>query len=332
MTLLSIIVPVFNKVNYIDGTIQSILSQSFTNYELILVNDGSTDGSDAKCEEYKNLDKRITVIHQLNGGVSSARNAGIAAANGDYIGFIDADDTIEPDMYELLIQNALRFDADISVCRMKVIFDDKLVTTSEQEEVHTYDNNQALSMCLKGELDRSANNKIYKSSIIKSIHFQGRIYEDILFTCKAFIVSQNTVFQNSVKYNYILRHNSTSLTKFNPAYGETIAVSSTIVDLVSQTRDPKLVLEAKAFDFLTNLSLLNLILLSNKNLYETEYKKVLGTLRSYSALLREPNWISQKHKVAYYLFFLNPGIYKYAMNLYCIFAKSDVLKRATHPQ
>src|SRR5689334_18976624 len=119
MAYLSIIVPVYNKENYIDECIESILRQSFTDFELIIINDGSTDGSALKCKKYAAKDSRVVVIDQPNAGVSSARNRGLSLAKGTYTGFVDGDDSIDSDMYELLVKNARTFDADFSACRIR---------------------------------------------------------------------------------------------------------------------------------------------------------------------------------------------------------------------
>ena len=106
MPKISIIVPIYNVEKYLDKCIKSILNQSFEDFELILVNDGSTDSCGVICDKYKKLDGRITVIHKANGGLSSARNAGIDIARGEYIGFVDSDDYIHEKMYEILYNNA----------------------------------------------------------------------------------------------------------------------------------------------------------------------------------------------------------------------------------
>jgi glycosyltransferase involved in cell wall biosynthesis len=107
MAFLTIIVPIYNKEGYIDATIVSILAQSFADFELLLIDDGSTDNSAQRCAHYAAMDKRVQVIKQANQGVSQARNVGLRLSTGTYIGFIDGDDVIEPDMYEMLINNAL---------------------------------------------------------------------------------------------------------------------------------------------------------------------------------------------------------------------------------
>lgn len=120
MPKISIIVPIYNVEKYIEKCIQSILNQTFSDFELILVNDGSTDSCGEICDKYKKLDDRIIVIHKVNGGLSSARNAGIDIARGEYIGFIDSDDYIHEKMYEILYNNAITYNSDIVICKKEM--------------------------------------------------------------------------------------------------------------------------------------------------------------------------------------------------------------------
>ncbi|MEH7226821.1 glycosyltransferase, partial [Bacillus sp. JJ1566] len=118
---ISIIVPIYNVENFLQSCIDSILEQTLKNFEVILVNDGSTDSCGELCNYYAQIDTRIKVIHKKNGGVSSARNAGLNIAKGKYIAFVDPDDTIEPMMYCELIKTAKKFNADIVVSPIKSI-------------------------------------------------------------------------------------------------------------------------------------------------------------------------------------------------------------------
>ncbi|MDU2552528.1 MAG: glycosyltransferase family 2 protein, partial [Staphylococcus epidermidis] len=115
MSEISIIVPVYNVENYLKKCVESILSQTFTDFELLLVDDGSTDSSGEMCDELKRLDERIKVIHKENGGLSSARNAGIDVAKGKYLTFVDSDDYIDTHMLEVLYKNMVHEDADLSI-------------------------------------------------------------------------------------------------------------------------------------------------------------------------------------------------------------------------
>ena len=121
MNLISIIIPVYNVEKYLAKCLDSVLNQTYKNLEIILVDDGSKDNSGAICDEYAKRDNRIIVVHQKNSGVSKARNLGMSMATGDYIGFIDSDDTIEANMYEVLLKNAIESGAEISYCGLKQI-------------------------------------------------------------------------------------------------------------------------------------------------------------------------------------------------------------------
>ena len=112
---ISIIVPVYKVEAYLDRCVQSILNQTFSDFELILVDDGSPDRCGQMCDAYAQGDRRVRVIHKKNGGLSDARNAGIDAARGEYLGFVDSDDEIAPDMYESLLQNLVHEKADMSI-------------------------------------------------------------------------------------------------------------------------------------------------------------------------------------------------------------------------
>ncbi len=124
MKKLSLIIPIYNAGEYLHKCILSVLSQTYTDFDLILVNDGSTDDSGMICDEYASKDSRVKVIHKENEGVSIARNVGIKAATGKYIGFIDSDDWIEPNMYECLLSEAERTDADIVMCDATTVYSD----------------------------------------------------------------------------------------------------------------------------------------------------------------------------------------------------------------
>ena len=114
--LISIIVPVYNVEKYLSKCIDSIINQTYKNIEIILIDDGSTDSSGAICDKYALVDSRIHVLHIENSGVSNARNVGLNHATGDYIGFVDSDDYIEPNMYELLLEELIADDVDVVQC------------------------------------------------------------------------------------------------------------------------------------------------------------------------------------------------------------------------
>ena len=122
--IISVIVPCYNAENELERCVKSICAQDYRGLEIILVDDGSTDGTLAAARNLANQDPRIVCIHKENGGVTSARLAGIQAAGGEWIGFVDGDDEIEPDMYSRLLANAMSSGAEISHCGFKMVFED----------------------------------------------------------------------------------------------------------------------------------------------------------------------------------------------------------------
>lgn len=326
MPLLSIIVPVYNKGKYIVESIDSILSQSFRDFEIIFVNDGSTDNSRAICEQYKIKDKRIIIIDQCNKGVSEARNAGIELAVGQYIGFIDCDDTIDANMFQSLITNAQAYDADISGCGMSILYEKKIKKGSWSGQISLYDNEKGISACLLGKLERSANNKIYKAWIAKSIRFEGSIFEDVFYSFKACCMAIKTVYQDVPMYYYKVRDNSVSVSKFSARYMQAIQVSNKIVELMlhkNQTHQR----EAMIFDLATNIFILNLILVSSKKTFFEEYQLILSNLKSYSNFVSKSKSLNLKYRLAYKLFQFNEVLYTYAILGYSMVAGNELMKR-----
>ncbi|WP_154064713.1 glycosyltransferase family 2 protein, partial [Enterococcus faecalis] len=133
MPKISIIVPVYNVEKYLEKCVRSILAQTFTDFELILVDDGSPDSSGAMCDQFAEQDQRVKVIHKENGGLSDARNAGIEIATGEYLGFVDSDDYIADDMYELLYTNIVKEDADLSICGIYDVYEGKEPVEKQQQ-------------------------------------------------------------------------------------------------------------------------------------------------------------------------------------------------------
>lgn len=172
---ISIIVPVYNVEKYLERCLDSILSQSFNAFELILVNDGSTDNSYKICEKYSYNDKRIKLINKENGGLSSARNAGIEASQGEYIGFIDSDDYIDKFMYEILYNYAEKNKSDIVICKYKKVdanFGMNENLNYNVEEIN-YSNFQALNQLYEENNIEFVVmwNKLYKRSLFDNIKF-----------------------------------------------------------------------------------------------------------------------------------------------------------------
>ena len=200
---LSIIVPIYNVEKQLDVCINSILNQTFSNFELILVDDGSPDNCGKICDEYKKKDNRITVIHKKNGGLSDARNAGLDIAKGKYIGFVDSDDIIHPRMYEILFQCINKSDSDIAQCKFKIHLD-KYNQTFEE-----YDNKTAIiDMIDNNKINVNSWNKLYKCELFETLRFpKGKIHEDEFLTYKLLYNSKNIAYIDEELYYYYQNDN-----------------------------------------------------------------------------------------------------------------------------
>ena len=209
----SVIVPVYNVEKYLARCVDSITYQTYENLDIILVDDGSTDNSGRICDEYAKKDTRIRVIHQKNKGLSGARNSGIFASTGDYIGFVDSDDWIDKDMYELLVNTAIEHHADIARCDTYLNYDDGTEkTNSDYSNVRVLDCVQAIKETVYTSFNMSVCNKLYSSSLLSSDTFDENQYgiEDWEFNYRILKNHPNliSVYVNIPKYHYYMRRGS----------------------------------------------------------------------------------------------------------------------------
>ena len=207
---ISIIVPVYKVEKYLHKCIDSILSQTFKDFELILVDDGSPDNCGKICDEYAKRDNRIVVVHKENGGLGSARNRGIDIARGDYIGFVDSDDWIEIDMYEVLYNICDTYDCDIANCSSIIHFKDRTqINGGHKLTIHTRE--EAMKTMLEGKLyDEVVWTKLIKRELLDELRFnENIIYEDTDFTYKVIDKADSIGCIGEAKYNYIKREGST---------------------------------------------------------------------------------------------------------------------------
>lgn len=222
---LSIIVPIYNVEKYLDECIKSILCQTFNDFELILVNDGSKDNCLAICHRWAKKDNRIRIIDKENGGVSSARNAGVAACCGEYIGFVDSDDYIDATMYEKLICAVLATNADIGICKMAIPGKSKGYGHDYPKDKPFYfsdDNPDWKKLFYQGDIDTFVMNKIYKAALIKKIPFEVTpLFEDKLFISKVYMKDPLMVFVDEDLYYYRTVANS-AVRRYHPQRFEII--------------------------------------------------------------------------------------------------------------
>lgn len=207
---LSIVVPVYKVEPFLDKCIASILTQTFSDFELILVDDGSPDRCGEMCENWARKDSRIRVIHKENGGLSDARNAGIEIAKGEYIGFVDSDDYIKADMYEVLVENMEKYNADISMCGYADVYVDCIRKECTDRFVFQWEQKEAIYQILLGKkLSVHAVTKLYKKEFFSKLRYpKGKVSEDAYIIMDIMSQVQRTVFTPYTAYYYVHRSKS----------------------------------------------------------------------------------------------------------------------------
>lgn len=209
---LSIIVPIYKVEKQLEQCIKSILNQSFTNFELILVDDGSPDMCGHICDEYEKKDSRIKVIHKKNGGLSDARNAGLDIALGKYIGFVDSDDIIHPQMYEKLYNCINKSNLDIVQCkfkRFKSIEEININISDSELNFKEYNSQDAIiDLIDNNKINVNAWNKLYKRELFQNERYpKGKIHEDEFLTYKLIYNSSKIGYIDEELYYYYENNN-----------------------------------------------------------------------------------------------------------------------------
>ena len=225
--LLSVIVPVYNVEDFLDQCLDSIVNQTYRNLEILVVDDGSTDGSGALCDQWAQRDARIRVIHQANGGLSAARNTALDVMSGELVMMVDSDDVLHPESILVLKDLLQQHHADIAVGGYIPFTGDKpeWPTTTAEDSVRGYNQQEALLAVLYQQgLTHSAWGRIYKSSLFDDIRYPvGRYYEDFAIIYPLLKKCQRVVQLNRPLYGYRQRENSI-LDIFSPKRADVIKI------------------------------------------------------------------------------------------------------------
>lgn len=216
--LISVIVPVYKVEPYLDCCVASIVAQTYKNLEIILVDDGSPDNCPQMCDNWAKKDDRIKVIHKQNGGLSDARNVGMSIAKGEYIGFVDSDDYISPDMYEQLHSHLIDTNSDIAACDFLIFVNGTCVNygSCPTFESHMASAHEAMSDIVNNRNFRAvAWNKLYHKDLLGGMCFNvGKLHEDEFFTYKLIDRAKQLVYVDHPMYFYRQRPESI-MTRFS---------------------------------------------------------------------------------------------------------------------
>lgn len=312
---LSIVIPVYNSENYIQRCLESIVSQTFKNLEIIIVNDGSTDKSLEIINEFAQSDNRIRVINKTNGGVSSARNRGIREANGRYIGFIDSDDYVEREMYEKMYSLANERDVDMVICGRRMEYpggrqvfllpnlpEDKIFEDDLKKE---YIYKEFINMDDKFS---SVFTKIYRTEVLISndIYFdeQININEDWLFNIKAFTYAKRIAVINKPYHNYMVENMSSLSRKYRSDFDTVFKRKyEKLIEYMSEWEiynDSMLIKLNTSYCYYLAFSAINIFDMRNSIKLKEKFKKVrdIMELKPLDASVDYKNWrLSHKFKI-----------------------------------
>ena len=309
--MISVIVPVYKVEKYLEKCVNSIRSQSYSDLEIILVDDGSPDNCGKICDEMALNDQRIRVIHQKNQGLAAARNAGLAIAQGKYVAFVDSDDTIENGTYLLLYNMIEHYDTDIAICECRKVKESEVL---EQVEYSKYENrvldNNKLWELVFGQLNNSSCNKLYKRSLIGDLQFPPKVVhgEDLLFNIEYLAKCNIGVYNEAPVYNYFSRNNSITRSSFNENVFFEIVAKDKAKDLVKKYM-PVQMSKAELFCFRARMNVLRSVYAADKELsYQDKIDEIKRYIKQQYRNVKRS--LKKKEKIEYKLFFSLPSLYR----------------------
>ena len=306
--IISIIVPIYNVGKYLPKCIESILNQTFKNFELILVNDGSTDNSGVVCDDYEKKDTRIKIIHKSNGGVSSARNAGLYVAKGEYIGFVDPDDYIDKNMYEKLYRLCIDNNSDIAICRFNREINGKIQNKESTEEIIELNNMEAMNELFKGNLYRfSLCNKLFSKKCFNDVLFpEGRIHEDLSTTYKLFANSKKAVYINYCGYIYVRRENSILTSTYNEKRLQAFIAWDEIIEFIDKNYYEIIEQVIATFTYWCVDNILYILNQVNNSKKKNNYLNIIQKYTTkYYIYIKRNNILSRSYKLRIRIFNIN---------------------------
>jgi hypothetical protein len=317
-SMISVIIPVYNVEDYLRNALESLLNQTFKDFEVILVNDGSTDSSGTICESYACRYKNFHVYHKANGGQSDARNYGLEKASGEFVTFLDSDDYFEPYALEVFIKLQKKYDADIVSTKEKEVktieIKDQQVEIPELEDtVLLLDSKEFLEKGFYNDnVTVSNGGKLYKKQVLQVIYPKGKIYEDLYVFAEIALNASKVVHTDIQVYNYLIREGSTVHSVFQKNqyhFFEAIEHNRTVL----KSRIPD---ERKLYQALVAKNVIGSFILSNQAI-KTSQEEVRNIQRKIKPYLKDV-LLNKKvpifRKMQCIIFLLSPNLYYVILN------------------
>ena len=315
--MVSIIIPVYNVERYLEKCVNSVLAQTLEEIEVILVDDGSTDESGQLCDLYRK-DSRVHIIHKKNGGLSDARNTGVDIATAEYIGFVDSDDYIESDMYEVLLHNILEEKADISFCGIYDVYASEVRPAyKEIEGTFTTDAKGAIKNVLQGQYASvSAVNKLYRKELLKKHPFPvGKTSEDAHFIIPYLTDIKTAVFDMCPKYYYMHREGTITTRPFRKTDLSIIEAYENNRRIIEHNY-PDL-LELANFRYYWSLFyVIDKMMRTDSYGMDGEYRTIVATIRREYFNIMKNRYVGRSRKLAVTGLMIHKSIYKQCLHVY----------------
>lgn len=313
-SVISIIVPVYNVGTYLRKCVDSLVKQTYQNIEIVLIDDGSTDGSGLLCDELKKIDKRIIVYHKKNGGLSDARNAGINVSKGDYITFVDGDDYLDTKACEVLISAAKRNQSRIVVAGLMLEWENGIVDKEKPlcDTERNMSSNESLKHIFEGR-GYSACGKLYSRELFSEIQFpKGKLDEDFAIMYKLFIKSETITYIPDYVYFYYKRPGSITKSNFTVKKLDFVENAKDATKYISE-RFPDSELSERVNTFLCNRinMVIHLIIFDEDRLkYQKELIQLVNLLRSYWKIVLCSKYIDKKDRMVMISEMINPELFR----------------------
>lgn len=231
--LVTVVIPVYQVENYLDSCLKSVTTQTYTNLEILVINDGSTDGSPLICQQYASKDRRVTFLSQANRGLSAARNTGLDNAHGEFVLFLDSDDLISPKHIEMLYWTLIENDVDIAITNLSSfendpVFSDRFGAPEICSAIKAVE-----TIFYQGRFDTSAPGKLYKAQLWSSVRFpEGYVHEDLPTVYRAILNGESCAYRESKTYGYRYRSDGLNHSRTNEKKSKTLSLVDEVVDHV----------------------------------------------------------------------------------------------------
>ncbi len=323
MDKISVIVPVYNVEKYLDKCVESIVNQTYKNLEIILVDDGSTDNCPEICDEWAKKDNRIKVIHKPNGGLSSARNAGMDSMTGSYIQFVDSDDYIKSNMIEVMYGNIIKGDYDVCVCNYSFIDESDNVISATDFKKSILKGDEIMPNFLKTTVFNSWNawTKMYKYSVVEkyNLRYDETIKwgEDYPFNYLYFKSIDKMIAIDDVLYNYLSRRNGSITCSMNSGQANRWKF---IKKLVIAERDNSINYKIALSQYASALMCIarEVLRTGDKAFIDRHFNEIVTELETYYNDFMSLSDLNKKIRFSIKLIHFCPGIFK---TLYQLFLK-----------